>query len=116
MERSNGESSRIDGKAGWIVVAAITTILTFTSGARLLPGIVLKPVTTEFGWSRSELMLAITINMVGLSILQPFLGLVTDRIGARKVLVGGTLLLGLMLLPLSRATELWQFYLLYGVV
>lgn len=116
MERSNGGSSRIDGKQGWVVVAAITTILTFTSGARLLPGIVLKPVTTEFGWSRSELMLAITINMVGLSILQPFLGLATDRFGARKILVGGTALLGLMLLPLSRATTLWQFYLLYGVV
>jgi MFS family permease len=116
VERSNGGSSRIDGKEGWIVVAAITTILTFTSGARLLPGIVLKPVTTEFGWSRSELMLAISINMIGLSILQPFLGLVTDRIGARKVLVGGTALLGLMLLPLSRADALWQFYLLYGVV
>jgi MFS family permease len=116
VERSNGGSSRIDGKEGWVVVAAITTILTFTSGARLLPGIVLKPITAEFGWSRSELMLAISINMVVLSILQPFLGLVTDRIGARKVLVGGTALLGLMLLPLSRASTLWQFYLLYGVV
>jgi MFS family permease len=116
LERSNGDSSRIDGKAGWIVVAAITTILTFTSGARLLPGIVLKPVTAEFGWSRSELMLAISINMIVLSILQPFLGLATDRFGARSVLVSGTALLGLMLLPLSQATELWQFYVLYGVV
>jgi MFS family permease len=88
----------------------------FTSGARLLPGIVLKPVTKEFGWSRSELMVAITINMVFLSALQPVLGLITDRIGPKKVFVSGTVLLGLLLYPLSQASELWHFYLLYGVV
>jgi MFS family permease len=97
------------------VVIAITVILTFTSGVRLLPGVVLKPITEEFGWSRSQLMLTLTVNMIFLSALQPFMGFATDRLGAKRVLIAGTLVLGAILFPLSRATELWQFYLLYGV-
>ncbi len=112
-----GEPSNelMDSRQGWVVVAAVTVVLMFTSGARLLPGIVLKPITTEFGWSRSEIMVAITINMVFLSALQPVLGLLTDRIGPKRVFVAGTLMLGALLFPLSRASELWHFYLLYGV-
>jgi MFS family permease len=116
LAQTDHESGPVDSRQGWIVVAAITTILTFTSGVRLLPGVVLKPVTNEFGWSRSELMLAVSINMIVLSALQPILGLVTDRIGSKKVLVSGTVLLGLMLLPLSHATKLWHFYVIYGVI
>ena len=98
------------------MVTAITTILTFTSGVRLLPGVVLKPITQEFGWSRAELMLTLMVNMGVLSAFQPFIGYAADRLGAKRVLVGGTLLLGAILVPLSRATELWHFYLLYGVI
>jgi len=111
----NAPPSRVDSREGWRVVAAVTAVLTFTSGARLLPGIVLIPVTKEFGWGRSEVMFAITINMIVLSLLQPILGLLTDQLGAKRVFVSGTALLGLILFPLSRATELWHFYILYGV-
>lgn len=116
MDQQDPDSQRADSRQGWTVVAAVTVVLMFTSGARLLPGIVLKPVTTEFGWSRSELMVAITINMIVLSLLQPVLGLLTDRIGAKRIFVAGTLLLGVILFPLSRATQLWHFYFLYGVL
>ena len=110
------ERDRVDSRQGWVVVVAITIVLTFTSGVRLLPGIVLKPVTEEFGWSRSELMLMITVNMVLLSLLQPIMGFAADRFGAKKILAFGTITLGLILIPLSRATEIWQFYFYYGVV
>lgn len=103
-------------RAGWLVVAAVTTVLTATSGARLLPGLVLKPVTTQFGWSRSELLLAVTLNMVVLSIFQPFVGWLSDRFGARLVFIFGVTTIGLVLVPLSFANQLWQFYILYGVV
>jgi hypothetical protein len=34
-------SEEMDSRKGWTVVAAVTLVLMFTSGARLLPGIVL---------------------------------------------------------------------------
>lgn len=119
---SPARSTIIDGSThspgrvyyGWIVVAAAALSLTFTAGARLLPGIVLKDVTTEFGWTRSELMLAITINMIVLSIMQPFTGAMTDRFGPRNTLVAGILSIGAMMLTLSFANQLWHFYVIYG--
>ncbi len=101
---------------GWIVVASVTLILTATAGARFLYGVVLKPVSEQFGWNRADLTVAVVINMVVLSICQPVIGAVVDRIGSRTILIVGVAGLALALIPISFASELWHFYLLYGVV
>jgi MFS family permease len=102
--------------AGWIVVVAVTTILTATSGARFLFGVVLKPVSEEFGWDRASLTAAVTAGLVVLTACQPLVGLLVDRVGSKPVLVAGTALIGAALVPLSLVSRLWQVYLLYGVV
>jgi MFS family permease len=99
---------------GWVVVVAITTVLTATAGSRFLFGVVLKPLQEEFGWSRSALSLATTLHMVGLCLYQPIVGRLSDRVGARPLFIVGTALLAISLIPLSFVTELWQIYLIYG--
>ncbi len=101
---------------GWVVVAAIATMLMVAAGARLLFGVVLVQLEAHFGASRSTLTGAVLLNMVVVSVLQPVVGSVGDRIGAKRVLVVGCLLVGALLVPLSFATAVWQLYLLYGVV
>jgi len=98
----------------WVVVAVVAITLTIASGARFLFGVVLKPVSEEFGWNRAQLTGAVMVAMIVLSICQPLVGILVDRIGPRKILVGGIALLGVSLVPLSYATNLWQIYLLYG--
>ena len=100
----------------WVVVAVVAVTLTIASGARFLFGVVLKPVSEEFGWNRAQLTGAVMVAMIVLSICQPLVGLLVDRIGAKKILVGGIALLGVSLIPLSFATSLWQIYVLYGVL
>jgi MFS family permease len=101
---------------GWVVVGTITTMLMATNGARSLFGVVLKPLSEEFGWDRSTISAAVSINMIVLSVIQPFGGWLTDRIGPKRVMVGGTTLIALTLVPLSFANELWQFYVVYGLL
>lgn len=101
---------------GWIIVATIATILTAAAGARLLYGVVLKPMSEQFGWDRASLTAAVMINMVAMCVLQPVVGLLADKIGPKRILVGGTLLIAAMLVPLSFATRLWQIYALYGLI
>jgi MFS family permease len=101
---------------GWVVVGTITTMLMATNGARLLFGVVLKPMSDEFSWQRSTLTGAVLVNMVVLSLVQPFGGWLTDRLGPKRVMVGGTALIALTLIPFSLATELWQIYLVYGLI
>lgn len=115
-EGQPGEAaSRVDPYA-WVIVAVLAVTLTIASGARFLFGVVLKPVSEQFGWDRAQLTGAVMVGMIVISICQPIIGILVDRIGPKKILVAGLLLLGLSLIPLSMVTQLWQVYLVYGIV
>lgn len=101
---------------GWVIVGAVAFILAASSGARFAFGVFLKPVAETYAWNRADLSFAITMNMVLGGLLQPAAGLLVDRVGARIVGAAGMTLLGLSFIGLAFATELWQFYALYGVV
>jgi MFS family permease len=102
--------------AGWIVVGSVTAVLMATSGARFLFGVVLKPVSEEFGWSRTDLSAAVLINMLVLCACQPLVGELVDRFGSRRMLLAGVLALVVTLIPISYASALWHWYLFYGVL
>lgn len=105
-----------DSRSGWVVVAALTFILMVASGARFLFGVVFKPVSEQFGWDRAALSGAVMLGMVCLSIMQPLVGVAIDRVGPKRIIIVGCVLLGLALFPLSIAHELWQVYLFWGVL
>ena len=101
---------------GWVVVIAVMLSLAIASGGRFLFGVVLKPISEEYGWGRAQLAFAVTINVVALSLLQPVIGLLVDRFGSRRILVGGAIATGLAMIPMARAHALWQIYVIYGLV
>jgi MFS family permease len=98
------------------MVIVVAVVMTIASGARFLFGVVLKPISEEFGWDRAQLTAAVMVGMIVLSICQPVVGLLVDRLGPKRVLVGGLTLLGISLIPLSFVTQLWQIYLIFGVL
>lgn len=105
----------VPNRYGWVIVAVVAVTLTIASGSRFLFGVVLKPLSEEFGWNRAQLTGAVMLGMVVVSIFQPLVGIIVDRIGPKRVLVTGLALLGVSLVPLSFASSLWQIYLFYGV-
>ncbi|MDQ2651407.1 MAG: MFS transporter [Chloroflexota bacterium] len=109
------DAPKVDPYA-WVIVGVLAVTLTIASGARFLFGVVLKPVSEQFGWDRAQLTGAVMVGMIVISICQPIVGTLVDRIGPKKILVAGLLLLGLSLIPLSMVTQLWQVYLVYGIV
>ena len=48
--------------------------------------------------------------------LQPLVGMAVDRWGSRPMIILGILGTGLMALPITLATELWQIYIIYSLV
>ncbi|MGH2617214.1 MAG: MFS transporter [Thermomicrobiales bacterium] len=98
----------------WVIVVVLAVALTIASGARFLFGVVLKPISEEFGWNRAQLTGAVLLAMVVLSACQPVVGILVDRVGPRKILIAGLSFLGISLIPFSFVTNLWQVYLLYG--
>ncbi|MBI3797313.1 MAG: MFS transporter [Deltaproteobacteria bacterium] len=115
---------RTSGKVfyGWWVVLAAGVGLALHAGPLIVPtfGVFLKPLSQEFGWSRTQLSLAFSLFTLGLTITMPLIGRLVDRLGARKVIVPAVLLFGLGVLSLSvLSAHLWHFYAVYlflGVV
>lgn len=84
-------------------------------GSSILPfmaiGLLTLPMTEEFGWSRTEFSGGLTAMMLAGSISAPLLGRLVDQVGARLMIIGGTLVVGLLTMLLSQQNgELWQFY------
>src|SRR5438105_4943195 len=99
---------------GWVIVGVLALLLSATSGARFAFGVFLKPLADGYGWDRSAVALAVTINLVLAGLLNPFAGWAVDRFGARWVGMLGAAVLGIVLGGLAFSTELWQLYVLYG--
>jgi len=64
-------------------------------------GLLLVPISQEFGWSRTAVAGAFTAISLANAVALPIAGRATDRWGARPVLILGYLLLGLAILALA---------------
>ena len=101
---------------GWwiVVVAGIGLFMGYGPIVSFTFGIFLKPLSTEFGWSRAQLSLAFSLSLLMLSVGLPIIGRLVDRFGARAVIVPSVGLFGLGLLSFSLlSASLWHLYGLY---
>lgn len=77
-------------------------------------GALVKPLEAEFGWSRGELSLAITMTNLAVVIASPCLGFFIDRFGVRRTLLPSVTLMGLVVAAMTLLSpNLWHFYALY---
>lgn len=73
-------------------------------------GPTLKHIVAEFEWSRAAFSAGGAPLLLAMALASPLVGDLTDRVGARRVLVGASLLLALSLWLFSRMESLWTFY------
>ena len=69
-----------------------------------------------FGWSRGQSSIAYSVSQLISGVTSPVVGVLVDRLGPRRLVLIGGLLLALGLLASSFVDALWQVVLLYGVV
>jgi len=67
-------------------------------------GVMISPLEREFGWSRAEVSSGLSIVAVVAVILSPLIGMVVDRIGARRVALVGVSIFCAFLASLSQAS------------
>ena len=79
-------------------------------------GLWLQPVTQSRGWSRETFAFAIAIQNLAWGVTGIFAGMVADRLGAFKVIVGGALLYALGLVGMAMATTPLLFSASAGVL
>lgn len=96
---------------GWAVVGVIT-LVALASSVQINPtlGLFVKPLSEEFGWSRSTQAGAVGIGTMVGGLMAPFVGAIIDRFGARWVLFVGFLVVGAIQVAWGSIDQLWHFF------
>src|ERR1700757_850022 len=101
---------------GWVVVGAGIVITCVGFGTALSLGVFLQPMSVATGWSRAAISSAAMIDFLFMGIASLFWGALSDKIGARLVVITGGALLGLGLIAASRVTSIGQFLAAFAFV
>jgi len=100
----------------WVIVA-ITFLTMLTSAAALgLPGVLLQPLSKEFGWTTDEIASAIALRFILFGLIGPFAAIFMERFGLRNVISTALALVALCLALSTQMTQLWHMFLLWGLV
>jgi MFS family permease len=100
----------------WIVLAVTFACLFFAAAVRSLPGILMLALEREFGWSRDAISGAVAVNLLLFGVSGPWLGRWMDLYGPKRVCLASIALLALAAGACAMARELWQWYLLWGII
>ena len=100
----------------WLAVGASAVGMVLCVGTLALYsfGVFVRPLTAEFGWSRTGLFAALSFFQFGLAFSSPLWGVVLDRFGPRRVILFSLVALSLLVASLGLLTpNLWQLYLVF---
>jgi MFS family permease len=91
-------------------------IVTLAMGIRHGFGLWLQPITTQYGWTRENFAFAIAIQNLAWGVTGIGAGMLADKFGAFKVIMGGALLYALGLVGMAYANTPFLFALSAGIL
>jgi predicted MFS family arabinose efflux permease len=101
---------------GWVVLLASVAIIAVGTGTIFSLAVFLRPLEEDFGWTRSLISGVAFVNWVIFGVGSFIAGVVSDRIGARRVVAVGAALLGAALVASSQIHTAAQLYVAFGVI
>jgi predicted MFS family arabinose efflux permease len=110
------ETRGADWRTPTAVLVCGGLILTLGMGIRHGFGLFLQPMTSDLHWGRETFALALAVQNLVWGATQPFAGMLADKYGSGRVVVGGTLLYVLGLALMAHPGAPWQFVMSAGVL
>jgi MFS family permease len=101
---------------GWLVIALCFLTTLTSAGVRSSPSVLIHPLEAEFGWSRTMIAAAVSMNLLLFGVAAPVSGYLIDRFGPRKVMMGSLTMLIVGVSGTMMMTEFWQFFLVWGII
>ena len=82
-------SAAQEWRANWTLVLCGFVGFSFFSSLGIGMSMFMQPLTDEFGWSRTLVSAGTTVSAVTTAILSPFVGMLIDRFGSRRIALRG---------------------------
>ena len=101
---------------GWVIIGITIIITALVYGIRHSFSVFFPSILDEFGWNRGSTAVMLSLNLITYGLLAPVAGSLGDRWNTRKIMPFGVIVLGLVTAGCGFASELWHFYLLYGIM
>ncbi len=99
----------------WVVAGVTFVALVASAAFRSSTGVLLEPVSDEFGWSRATVSFAVTVNLVVYGLVAPFAAALMERFGIRRVVAMALVLLAAGMAGTTVMTAEWQLVLFWGL-
>ena len=100
----------------WVIAAVTFFAMLTTSAALGLPGVMLQPLSKEFGWSIDELSSVFAVRFVLYGLLGPFAAIFIARFGLRRIMAVAACCIAAALVLATGVSQLWQLFILWGLV
>src|SRR6202167_4294739 len=100
----------------WVIVAAGGLMGCMAIGAMFTLPVFLVPISKDTGWSVTGVSSAMTIGFLAMAFASIAWGSLSDRFGARPVVLLGLVVLAVSLALTSRASSLIEFQLVFGLM
>ena len=113
---TSSTSTAANWRTPTVVLVCGGMILTLALGIRHGFGLFLQPITADMHWSRETFALALAVQNLVWGATQPFAGMLADKYGSGRVVLGGTLLYVLGLFLMAHPTTPLAFVLSAGVL
>lgn len=100
----------------WMLVGFAFLALALSFSARASTGLMMPVWEQELGWSRSYVSGTVAVTLIIMAILAPIVGRAVDRHGARVLLSGGLILLGLGCLAVAAVSNRFVFTIAFAAL
>lgn len=100
----------------WVVLACAIAISAVSSGVRQSFGVFIDPLVEQYGWSRGSISAANSIMFLSSIAFLLIAGALADRVGARRIALVAAAGTTLGMFLTGTMSQLWQFYIFYGVI
>jgi MFS family permease len=99
----------------WVILAASCVLNIVSRADSASFGVFVDPLVQQFGWKRGDISFAYSLAfIIGLPAVV-VMGWLGDRYGARILMLGASILIGVGTVLLGTIKELWHFYVFYGL-
>ena len=100
----------------WFAFGVTFLTLAASAGYRSAPSVLIVPLQGAFGWSRSTISAAISINVLLFGLTAPFAAALMERFTVRKVVMCALTAVGVGSISTIFISQPWHLMLLWGVV